>query len=63
MNFRRIDKNTVQCRMSEEEMEEYGFKIEDFFTDQDKTREFLEQLVEQRKKSAMKLKAALCPCN
>ena len=62
MNFRRIDKNTVQCRMSEEEMEEYGFKIEDFFTDQDKAREFLEQL-EQRKKSAMKLKAALCPCN
>ena len=52
MNFRRIDKNTVQCRMSEEEMEEYGFKIEDFFTDQDKARE-----------SAMKLKAALFPCN
>lgn len=47
MNFRRIDKNTVQCRMSEEEMEEYGFKIEDFFTDQDKAREFLEQLVER----------------
>ena len=28
-------------------MEEYGFKIEDFFTDQDKAREFLEQLVER----------------
>ena len=64
MNFRRIDKNTVQCRMSEEEMEEYGFKIEDFFTDQDTAREFLEQLVEREtKKSAMKLKAALFPCN
>lgn len=28
-------------------MEEYGFKVEDFFTDQDKAREFLEQLVER----------------
>lgn len=47
MDFRRIDKNTVQCRMTEEEMQEYGFQIEDFFTDQDKAREFLEQLVER----------------
>ena len=27
--------------------EEYGFAIEDFFTDQEKSREFLEQLVER----------------
>lgn len=46
MDFRRIDKNTVQCRMTEEEMNEYGFQIEDFFTDQEKSREFLEQIVE-----------------
>ena len=30
MDFQRIDKNTVQCRMTEEEMNEYGFEIEDF---------------------------------
>ena len=31
MDFQRIDKNTVQCRMTEEEMNEYGFEIEDFY--------------------------------
>ena len=47
MDFQRIDKNTVQCRMTEEEMNEYGFEIEDFFTNQEKSREFLEQIVER----------------
>lgn len=47
MDFQRIDKNTVQCRMTEEEMNEYGFDIEDFFTNQEKSREFLEQIVER----------------
>lgn len=47
MDFQRIDDNTVQCRMTEEEMNEYGFKIEDFFTNQEKSREFLEQIVER----------------
>lgn len=47
MDFRRIDKNTVQCRLTEDEMLEYGFQIEDFFTDQEKAREFLEQIVER----------------
>ena len=31
MDFQRIDENTVQCRMTEEEMNSYGFAIEDFF--------------------------------
>lgn len=47
MEFQRIGKNTVQCHMSVEEMQEYGFAIEDFFTNQEKSREFLEQLVER----------------
>lgn len=46
MDFRKIDDNTVQCRMTEEEMNEYGLEIEDFFTDQEKSRDFLEQIVE-----------------
>lgn len=46
MDFRKIDDNTVQCRMTEEEMNEYGLQIEDFFTDQQKSRDFLEQIVE-----------------
>lgn len=47
MEFERIGKNTVQCHMTVEEMNEYGLRIEDFFTNQKKSREFLEQLVER----------------
>lgn len=47
MDFRRIGKNTVQCRMTEEEVNEYGLEIEDFFTNQEKSREFLETIVEK----------------
>lgn len=47
MEFQRIGKNTVQCHMTMEEMNEYGLGIEDLFTNQDKSRDFLEQLVER----------------
>ncbi len=47
MDFQRINENTVQCRMTEEEMNSYGFQIEDFFNNQEKSREFLEQIVER----------------
>ena len=46
MEFERIGKNTIQCHMTVEEMNEYGLRIEDFFTNQEKSRDFLEQLVE-----------------
>ena len=41
MDFERIGKNTVQCHMTVEEMHEYGLRIEDFFTNQEKSRDFL----------------------
>lgn len=47
MDFRRIDENTVQCILSEDEMNAYGFQIEDFFSDQERARKFLEHLVER----------------
>lgn len=47
MEFERIGKNTVQCHMTVEEMNEYGLRIEDFFTNQEKSRDFLEHLVER----------------
>ncbi len=47
MEFERIGKNTIQCHMTVEEMNEYGLRIEDFFTNQEKSRDFLEQLVER----------------
>jgi adapter protein MecA 1/2 len=46
MDFRRIDEETVQCILSEEEMNSYGFQIDDFFSEQEKARSFLEHLVE-----------------
>lgn len=46
MEFERIGKHVIQCHISVEEMDEYGLRIEDFFTNQEKSRDFLEQLVE-----------------
>lgn len=46
MEFERIGKHMIQCHISVEEMDEYGLRIEDFFTNQEKSRDFLEQLVE-----------------
>ena len=47
MDFRKIDQNTVQCILTEEEMNAYGFQVEDFFSNQEKSRDFLEHLVER----------------
>lgn len=47
MDFRRIDNKTVQCILSEEEMHAYGFQVEDFFSNQEKSRDFLEHIVER----------------
>lgn len=47
MDFRRIDQNTVQCILTEEEMNAYGFQVEDFFSNQEKSRDFLEHIVER----------------
>lgn len=47
MKFRKLDDNTVRCVLSQEDMEEHGLKLEDFFTNKDKTRGFLEDIVRQ----------------
>ena len=47
MKFRKINDNTINCILSEEDMEERGVTLEDFFTDKDKTRDFLEEIVRQ----------------
>ena len=47
MEFHIIVKNTILCHMTMEEMNEYVLGIEDLFTNQDKSRDFLEQLVER----------------
>lgn len=49
MKFRRIDKETVRCVLTEEDMRENGIEMDDFFKDRDKVRGFLEQLVERAK--------------
>lgn len=47
MTFQKIDDNTVRCILSEEDMNEHGLKLEDFFTNKDKARSFLEGVVKQ----------------
>lgn len=47
MKFRKINDNTVNCILSEEDMEARGVTLEDFFTDKEKTRDFLEEIVKQ----------------
>ena len=55
MDFQRIDENTVQCRMTEEEMNSYGFAIEDFLQIRKGQESFLRvSLRWQRKKLAMR---------
>lgn len=46
MKFSKINDNTVRCIVTQEDMEDMGVEIEDFFTDRDKSRAFFEQLVE-----------------
>ena len=47
MQFKRLDENTVRCILSEEDMEQRGLEFEDFFTNKDKTKSFLEDIVRQ----------------
>lgn len=50
MKFSRVDKDTIRCIITEEDMKEHGLNIEDFFNNKDKSREFLESIVEQAEK-------------
>lgn len=47
MTFQKLDEHTVRCILSEEDMNEHGLRIEDFFTNKDKARDFLEDVVKQ----------------
>lgn len=47
MTFQKLDEHTVRCILSEEDMNEHGLRIEDFFTNKDKARSFLEDVVKQ----------------
>lgn len=47
MTFQKLDDNTVRCILSEEDMNEHGLRIEDFFVNKDKARNFLEDVVKQ----------------
>lgn len=47
MTFQKLDENTVRCILSEEDMNEHGLRVEDFFLNKDKARSFLEGVVKQ----------------
>jgi len=47
MTFKRIDESTIRCIVTEEDMEENGLELDDFFTQSDKAQNFLREMVEQ----------------
>lgn len=47
MTFKRIDESTIRCIVTEEDMEENGLELDDFFTQSDKAQDFLREVVEQ----------------
>jgi len=47
MKFTRIDENTIRAIVTEEDMQEHGIKMEDFFKDQNKVQDFLRSIVEK----------------
>lgn len=49
MVFKRINKDTVRCILTEQDMIDNGLQIEDFFKNKGKVQSFLENLVEQAK--------------
>ena len=46
MKFKRVDKSTVRCIISQNEIEERGLKIEDLIRNGDKAQEFLNEVVD-----------------
>ena len=46
MRFKRVDKSTVRCIVSQDEIEERGLKIEDLIKNGDKAQEFLNEVVD-----------------
>lgn len=46
MRFKRVDKSTVRCIVSQNEIEERGLKIEDLIKNGDKAQEFLNEVVD-----------------
>ena len=47
MTFKRIDESTIRCIVTEEDMEENGLELDDFFTQSEKAQDFLREVVEQ----------------
>lgn len=47
MKYRRIDKDTVQCIVTNEDLEEYGLKLSDIFERNERGEDFLRDLIEE----------------
>ena len=49
MKFTKIDKNTLRCLISREEMDERGIKLDDIMVDRGKTEAFLRDILIEAK--------------
>ena len=47
MKFIRLNKGTVRCILTEEDMEEYGIGIDDFIEQSDQASDFIHELLER----------------
>lgn len=52
MIFRRVDDTTIRCMVTREDLEEYDITFEDFFKDVQKSRSFIQVIVEKAKEEA-----------
>lgn len=50
MEFSRVNKNTIRCVLSEEEMQERGIQYEDFIKDKTKIQSFFEEIVDEARR-------------
>ncbi|MCR5742516.1 MAG: adaptor protein MecA [Lachnospiraceae bacterium] len=46
MEFRKIDNNSFECKLTKEDLEEFDISLEDFMKNREKVSEFLHKLVE-----------------
>ena len=61
MRFKRVDKSTVRCIVSQDEIEERGLKIEDLIKNGDKAQEFLNEVVDMAEEEiGFKMTSGLC---
>ncbi|SCW42285.1 Negative regulator of genetic competence (MecA) [Lachnospiraceae bacterium C10] len=51
MMIKRVDENSITCRISKEELEEMGLALDDLISNKEKTRDLLKEVLDEAKES------------